>query len=71
MTEKTYTLIPDWVKDEDDKYFGAFTAFLFTLSMFGTQDKTLREFFTLSRDDWTEEDTLYSIAKFKEHGIIK
>ncbi|MBQ9022028.1 MAG: hypothetical protein IJ113_08485 [Eggerthellaceae bacterium] len=64
-------LIPDWIKAEQKKYASAFLTFLFILTMFGTQDKTLREFFTLDDNDWTEEDTLYSIEKFREHGIIK
>ena len=70
-TNKTYTSMPDWIRNEERKYSVAFFTFLVELNLFGTDGQSLREFFTLDSDDWTEEDTLYSIDKFLEHGIIK
>ena len=70
--EKTYTAMPEWIRDEEPKYQTAFFTFLVKLNLFGTRGKSLREFFTLAhKDDWTDADTDYTIEKFLEHKIIE
>lgn len=65
-----YVGVPDGVKEAPEKYFAPFMALLFVLRAF-PPDKgtTLREFFSFD-DDWTEEDTDYTIAMFAKHGVI-
>lgn len=65
---------PDWLREEpDEKRQSAMLSYLFAWNMAGFSNKenlSLKEYFTMDGDDWTEEDTEYIIRRFIEEGYV-
>ncbi|MBR3314662.1 MAG: hypothetical protein IKG18_11045 [Atopobiaceae bacterium] len=69
--ERKMVMVPDWVKDEPDKYIPVFTSLLFEWSLFGVpKGQTAREALAAGRDGWTDEDTEYVYRRLVEEGIV-
>lgn len=72
--KQVHVSIPDWLRREPDaKRQSAMIAYIFMWSLQGFTNKDnlpLKEYFSLDKDDWTEEDTEYIIEQFIEHGYV-
>ena len=72
--KQVHVAIPEWLRRESDaKRQSAMLAYIFMWSLNGFANKdnlSLKEYFSLDKDDWTEEDTEYIIEKFIEHGYV-
>ena len=67
---KQYIGIPDWVKNESDKYRSVFITYLIDMQLFPPENINISEYFDMHTEGWTQEDTEYIASKFIEHGII-
>ncbi len=70
--KQVHVPVPGWLRQEpDEKRKNAMLAYIFMWNLTGYVNKdnlSLKEYFTLDEDSWTEKDTEYIIEKFIEHG---
>ena len=73
--KQVHVKVPDWIRCEpDEKRKTAMFAYTFMWEVLGfqnEQNRSMKEYFDLGTEDWTDEDTEYIINRFIEKGIVQ